>query len=264
MLADQLISNMDYWISSSSSSVIASLAKSFMTSFKEYYAAFEAWKSKDTFKIIDELISYFMELDAVWIKVIPDDGAMEEWAEPIQQQQSAHLKRIEKFGEHAVLRLIGVRKEYIKSVLDQDEGLEIVKSEVDTVTASQLYIVKKSGQDTVMNSSSTESLVKEPNEKPNEQIHLQQKVNEFGSILSNEMIAHELLLDPSFSLKPVVKSELEERVSLMAKKAFIESVSKEIREKEYSKTVFSLLMEIQSVRHSFPNLLTNSFFNRVY
>src|SRR5207253_842042 len=44
-----------------------------------------------------------------------------------------------------------------------------------------------------------------------------------GDDLTNEQLAHEIIIDPEFELQPPKRTELEERVKSMATKAFFDS-----------------------------------------
>ena len=244
-MADKLITDLDFWINSTNSAVIAPLASTFMSSFESYYSAFEAWKSKDTLKIVDELIGHFMELDQVWIKVFQDEGAMEEWAMPIKDQQDQHLKRIKKFGADAVERLRLARQSFIESLLASDLNVMIAPDVVPTCPAHEMYLAQEK-MDTVMQSSSDDDDANVA-ETVGEDRPSASDMSTFGSLFSNEQLAHELVMDPEFKLKPAEKSQLEKQVEAMAKKAFADSVRGELASGNYSNSVMGLLIDIRSV-----------------
>lgn len=243
VLSEKLVADLDFWVSSSTPAVIAPLAANFIATLISYNTAFEAWKSKDTFKIVDELVGLFMELDAVWVKVALDEGAFEEWATPIQEQQAAHLARIRKFGKDALDRLVMAREEYMTGVFANDElGLERAKDVDITCTASEMYLVKVH-QDSVMAAAEVSEATQSSSVHDMPSLG---EMNTFGSMFSNEMLAHEMILDPSFSLKAPEKSGLEKSVAEMAKKGFADKVRQELDAGEYDKIVLSLLMDIRA------------------
>ncbi|KAJ3355756.1 hypothetical protein HDU91_005648 [Kappamyces sp. JEL0680] len=238
-LADKLISDLDFWIGSTKPAVIAPLAKTFMSSFISYYNAFEAWKSRDTLKIVDELIGHFMELDAVWIKVFANENAFDEWAVAVEEQQSQHLARIKKFGPDAVDRLLHARQTFIASVLAGDVEVVIATVDDPTCAAHKLYLAPAMKQDSVAPAAVPE--------EQSEDAPSPEEMARFGDILSNEHLAHEMALDPEFSLKPSKKSPLEEQVTAMAKKAFADSVRKDVSSGNYSKTVMGVVQNLCDV-----------------
>ncbi|ORY50698.1 Tcp11-domain-containing protein [Rhizoclosmatium globosum] len=67
----------------------------------------------------------------------------------------------------------------------------------------------------------------------------------FGDLLTNEKLAHELTLDPEFSLKKPELSELETQVRAMARKAFFEQVTQEFARGNYGTHVPEFLKDIK-------------------
>ena len=72
-------------------------------------------------------------------------------------------------------------------------------------------------------------------------------VSEFGSAMTNEQIAHELVLDPDFQIKPPQKSALEEQVTAMAKKAFFDAARTEFLQNKYLTYLPGLITDVKEV-----------------
>ncbi|CAG8812793.1 29744_t:CDS:2, partial [Racocetra persica] len=63
--------------------------------------------------------------------------------------------------------------------------------------------------------------------------------------LTNEQLAHEIIIDPDFELKPPKLSELEERVRAIATKAFFDSVKADLEQGQYERWVPELLSDVK-------------------
>jgi hypothetical protein len=234
-LAEKVVEDLEFYTGAISAEVVATLAKSFFNSFMEFFEAFEAWKNKDTEKIVDELIFHFMELDKLWVSVYQNENAFDEWAPAIQSQQKMHLTRIKRFGDYSIDKLLKIRHEFQSQVI-KETGLKINSEAPNTASADVLYVAPPSiAVDTVME-------VDNVAEKPNDD-----DLTQFGHILSNEQLAHELVMDPNFSLKPAERSPFEEEVAKIAKKAFAESLEEEISRGEYTRQCLGVLLDIKKV-----------------
>ncbi|KAI8893180.1 hypothetical protein BC833DRAFT_517374, partial [Globomyces pollinis-pini] len=108
-LAETLLADLEHWLAAVKSTVVGLLGKVFLNTFIKYYAAFDAWKTRDTVDIVNQLIMHFIDLDKLWISVCHQHDAQYEWAPAIQDEQSNHLKRIQGFGQDAINRLLKVR-----------------------------------------------------------------------------------------------------------------------------------------------------------
>ncbi|KAJ3271389.1 hypothetical protein HDV01_006676 [Terramyces sp. JEL0728] len=231
VLAEQLLSDMEHWLAAANSNVIGALGSIFLESFIAFYEAFEAWKSRDTMKIVDDIIRHFMELDRLWVSVHHQVDALNEWAPAIKEQQQTHLNRIKKFGDAAIQRLASARMEFRESLVGQEPKLIEPEEMKLFVSAVEFYVFETSGpQDT---------LISEPEEE------IQKDLGSFGDLLSNEQLAHELILDPEFSLKPKEKTPFEARVEEIAKKAYADAIQEELNQKVYRKNVLNVVMEIR-------------------
>lgn len=238
-LSGRVITDLDLWMGSTTSAVIAPLARKFLETFTLYYAAFEAWKSKDTLKIVDELIGHFMELDQIWVSVVGNENALDEWAPATEEQQSQHLRRIKKFGGDAMTRLDAVRKEFHEHVLAS--GVDVV---INTLAdpfgpAHEMYRARVHRDSLVQ---AVEDEITSPISPTTRDL-----TESFGHLLSNQQLAHELVMDPEFKLAPNAKEPLEERVTMMAKKALQDSISAEVQEGVYGIGVMGLLGDIREV-----------------
>jgi hypothetical protein len=230
--AQGLIQVFDSWLATPSS---AALGREFLNVFSSYYDAFEAWKSFDTNKLIEELITHFLELENLWLTVMNQEDADQEWSNPIQQQQSAILKRLSKLGLVAIDKLNAARTIVKQQLLDSEASVEIYDTEQ---LSPMVYRPTKI----------SDSVLKEPVEHAQNSVEFSAtNLQQFGSFLSNEQLAHELVMNPNYKLEPPVKSEFEQKVAEIAKKALTDVIREEIQKGEYSNHVLRVLKSLKQV-----------------
>ena len=242
-LAAQCITELEHYVNATSPEVIAPLARSFLPVFADFYTAFEAWKKKDSKKVISELVDHFMELDQLWISVCENENAMLEWGPNIDQHQKMHLTRLKRYGDGAVQLLLDARQQLKASFEEAGTELKIARNVVPTASATVYYVT--SNRDSVKRIDS----VLDGTEIVNEQVQkpTAQDMDMFGQLLSNEQLAHEIAMDPSFKLQPAAKSELQQRVEKQAKQAFADALDREIDVQVYDKKCLVIIKDISQV-----------------
>lgn len=216
------------------SSARASVARKFMDTFISYYNAFEAWKTRDTFKVVDDLVGQFMELEGLWLSVMNQVDADGEWAPAIQEQQNEISKRLASFGPSALSRLEAQRTITRDQVIQSNAPVDIFSQ---AMTSNEMYRVKVNNVPIEVKQDVDSSV------EPEAELDSA----EFGAFLSNEMLAHELVMDPNYSLKPAAKSPLETQVSEIAKKAFTDALREDINNGNYANYVFGMVVQIREV-----------------
>lgn len=242
LASEKLINDFMFWIRTKDSSLIALLSKQFLSSFDNFYEKFQLYKSNDEIALVNQLIGHFMELDKLWIQVFLKDDR-EEWAINIEEHQNMHLKRILKFGDYAKNKLETVRETFKLSVIESGVKMSIAEGAVFTTTANHYYLpIEALEGDSVPPPDCTTAEMDVDEVKPD-----LADINVYGSSLSNEQLAHELVMDPKFELKRSKKTDLELQVAEIAKKAFADQIRKEISEGIYQGTVLNLIMEIKEV-----------------
>ncbi|KAJ3226569.1 hypothetical protein HK099_004596 [Clydaea vesicula] len=251
----------------------------FFNSLSKYYLAFEDWKKTDTKKIVDGMIAHWLELEKLWLSVRHTQiDAEVNWKPKITFQQKSIQSKLAQFGVSAIHKL---KKEQKK----MREGMQIeVEVQPDTTdddtsayesegnAATELFSTSpqqfptsgfKNSFDSVKmsrkGSSASSSPVPPlnfdkqeilPKELPtpttsSTDLFASETTSEFGAYLSNEQLAHEIVRNPDYELKPVKKSKLEEQVTAMAKKAFFDAVRQDFSAGIYLNYVPSLLEDIK-------------------
>jgi hypothetical protein len=242
LASEKLIGDFMFWVRTKDSSLIASLSKQFLNSFDDFYEQLQVYKSKDKMAFVNQLIGHFIELDKLWIQVFLKDDR-EEWASNIEEQQNMHLKRILKFGDYAKEKLESVREEFKIFAVGSGVKMTIAEDAIFSTTANHYYLpIEDMEVDSISPANNAAAEMDVDEVKPEVA-----DINAYGSALSNEQLAHELVMDPKFELKRDQKTELQLQVTEIAKKAFANQIRKEISENIYEVTVLNMIMEIKQV-----------------
>jgi hypothetical protein len=192
------------------------LVSEFFSSWAEYKAAFNKWKARDTKVIIDSMIQHFVQLEQLWESVKDNVDADGQWRPRIERQQRLIKQKVQRLGgRSAIARLIAKVREMRDAHVDHDSLTSLPEARVEQKSNS------------VLDSRYNISLpVHAGPEKPVHDLH--RSLSSFGAPMSNEQLAHELVMDPEFELKRATNDTLEGRVSKMAKKAFFDKIREDM------------------------------------
>ncbi|TPX36381.1 hypothetical protein SmJEL517_g01451 [Synchytrium microbalum] len=322
-LADSMLRKFEAWVAGYAVEGSYTRLQAFLPAWEAYHSAFEAWKNKDTDKIIDSMIAHWIELEKLWLSVKDNAGAELEWRPRVDEQQRQIHDRLSRFGRPALLKLADearrVRAEFglLEDSDDEDPKSENANHTDDTSEPAMFATDEESDasqkespkrrkpsrreqqvveEDTSMPQLSTSPerfpglatspkidsvripsraspssrssspapspplpsttfnkmplqlkpspLAQNATLSPQEggspvaslidntqpQVDIEKMVGGFGGELTNEGLAHELVMDPEFELRPAKRSPLEEQVRSIAKKAFFDAVRKSPKE----------------------------------
>ncbi|TPX38521.1 hypothetical protein SeMB42_g06694 [Synchytrium endobioticum] len=158
-LADRLLSKFESWIAGFGLEGAQSRLLAFLPAWEEYHVAFEAWKNKDTDKIIDTMITHWIELEKLWLNVKGNAGAEVQWRPRVEQQQRQILERLARFGRAALQKLSDtverVRAE--NGLLDDNNaGTPVADGAEGESTPSDMMSLKEEASEPVMLTTDTE------------------------------------------------------------------------------------------------------------
>jgi hypothetical protein len=228
-LASRLVHQVETWLHPAlDTELIVPLGTLFFNTFIEFNNAFEAWKNKDASGLVDEIVGRVCDLDRLWVKVMDQIDATDQWAPSIDKQFQDHLKRIVKMaGMSGVSKMMSARGIVMK---EMEMNSKVKLDQSPTI----VYPVQEP-QDSVAEEMDVDAA-------PDEET-----LKQFGGILSNEYLAHELVMDPEFKLqKPKVDPNVE-RISIIARKAFTDKLRTEIEQKNYMHSVLGIVLEMKQV-----------------
>jgi len=203
-----MLTDMHAWLSSYKSTIVHGLLNNFISSWLTFHRLFTLWKDRDTNTIIDAIIVHWIELERIWLSTRDNVDAPTEWMPNLRKQQ--------KLLKTQVVKVAG------KEMLPEFERKyrAAAMAEFGEVPSDSVGQAPSSPNDSVIpvsQSGSQSDLL-----KPTEDV-----MDNFGNVLSNEMMAHELMMDPDYKMERPKLSALQIQVSEMAEKAFFDRCKEE-------------------------------------
>lgn len=198
--------------------------------WNSYYALFETWKSKDQKQLVANMSAYYLELVRLKHTLADAEPGLDEQLE----QQLAQVKE----------RLRGVGGSVALEHLAEAENAMLSSSQIEELRAAT--------------PSPTPREAPQQQQQQQQQMSREQLARLLGgyapvSGISNEQVAHEIIIDPDFKLqKHTPHTELERRVKTIATQAFFDHVAEDIR-----KTLPVLMADVRQVnsKQSYPHYL---------
>jgi len=214
------------------------LRQSLIDAYQPFSIAFLSWKDRDQAELIKGMIDQFVELDILWQKVKDDSEPQvaQEYHEGIKENQMMVLSRLKALGGPKALaalkKAIGkARRKWLKKKEDEMPRAADQSQTVHTIDDGTSI---SSVQDEVLEDDISSDATYQTDEKPK-------------FMLTNRQIAHELLLDRDFKLKPREKSEIEKLVEAEAKRAFYDIMREDIQNGESEKWIPSMAETVRQV-----------------
>jgi len=257
--AEGMLVDFEHWMGAFSSDNGFSLYRHALASWNDFYSAFELWKSRDSQKIVDGMVAHWLDLERLWLSVKDQVDADVQWRPRLEEQQKQIMQKLAKFGPTAIRKLeeekAKLRAEVFRehSEREGDEDFVAMGTLSTSPSANPNALLSTSptafpaGRFTrrqtvaptslppVADSVRTTAITEDPKLPPTPSsetpdAHVQQMVTDAGHQITNEQLAHELIMDPDFQLKPKTLSPLEERVKAVAQKVFWDNVRREFSE----------------------------------
>ncbi|KND03158.1 uncharacterized protein SPPG_09000 [Spizellomyces punctatus DAOM BR117] len=265
--AQSMIREFESWIAAFEAGRGYQQLELFWKSWAGYYDAFQSWKEQDSRKIVDGMIAHFIELERLWLSVKNQVDADTQWAPRITEHQRQLHDKLSKFGETALQRLAAERdalRADFEDSIDTAATADILSTSPQTFPSLSRSPQRRTDSVSPSRSpSSSPPVVTKPavvraqenmagtstisQSSISSMEHTDPQISAFGvgNQLSNAQLAHELVMDPEFQLKPVKRSELEEQVRTLAKKAFFDSVRQDFIEGKFSHHVPVFIAQIR-------------------
>jgi hypothetical protein len=217
-------------------------------------------------------------MEKLWLSVKEQVDAEQEWKPRIHQQQTLLLSRLKRLGPEALERLKAQRAavhaelgltetEGEGEVKEGDErksrGSAVTREDNELSTSPRRFpsrSMQRNRTDSVNSNDAPLAAVSKPEAVPLtsaseavSQESISQMSGSFGGQLTNEQLAHELTLDPEFALKKPQRTELEESVRNMARKAYFDSVREAFEKEQYSTYIPEFIDDIKKQLLSMVN-----------
>jgi len=258
----------------------------FLSAWDSYYNNFNTWKLKDSQKLANNLIAHYMELEKLWNTVKTQANAETEWKMNIVHQQEEIRHKIRNLGgDEAISKLERVLRRLKEKLPNEDydetdksdsvnrtsngRETEMIKEQdlsnppprqkfvpsvlatkvSNKLTQSTSQPVPKSPTSYFTFSPSTSPPVSPSQPSANVDLHrIMQSLGAHGGAgLTNEQLAHEIIIDPEFVFQSPKRTELEERVRSMATKAFFDSARADFEKGKYDIWIPNLLSDVKEV-----------------
>ncbi|KAI8979998.1 T-complex protein 11-domain-containing protein [Pilobolus umbonatus] len=169
----------------------------FVDAWEKYNILFEAWKARDREQLIQNMIAYYIELFTL------QNTLKEEMGDQLEEQLEQVKGKLEKLGGSDAM-------DQLQAALNQLQ----------------------------LNSNSPRSPQLDEEYEHQQENHVQLDPSQIAQLLTgytppsteitNEQLAHELIVNPEFKLQPYSTNELEKRVKAMAEKAFFDKLKEDI------------------------------------
>jgi hypothetical protein len=206
---------------------LVSHSRVFLDRYISFYQVFQNWTNSSSTEVVDMLVKNYMNLETLWISVLHLENSNDEWAPSIEENQRNTIKRLQSFGESAMTKLTTAQS------ITRNEIME--RSDIEIFDETYSPLMYRARATTNVNSVLTPDLESEAVPVQDSPVPVQNAsevptpvIAEFGAFLTNEQLAHELVIDPNYTLKPAEKSPLEIHITNIAKKAYIDLITDEI------------------------------------
>jgi hypothetical protein len=288
--ARQSLEAFELWMNGYTASNAAHLMETFVRSISQFLDLFDAWKSKDTEALADTMIAHWVQLERLWISVREQADGETEWMPNIDAQQRDIVKKLEKLGRGAMDRLAAAQarlnEEFQHLNPESAPSSPVKESELHSTASAIPIAARRSISESAATSpqrfpvsrevrrdslASTSSRLHQLDLTPMETeemtpqltspVHatrpllggisnLSNIAGAFGAHYNQERLAHELIMDPDFELKPPPRSAMEEQIKSIAKKALFDHLKEEFESGNYQGLITAFVPDIREVIHS--------------
>ncbi|KAI3656195.1 hypothetical protein MP638_003473 [Amoeboaphelidium occidentale] len=194
----------------------------FLEAWNTYYWLFDEWKTKDTEQMLNYMFEHYMQVQKVWESVQGHPDVESHWKPQIEKQKAMIRDKVMKIGgKKALERFQDVSDNNVQDsrASDAESAGASPRPRNDSVNSSR-YLTE---DDTDTAKPSV------PQTPKSADVKLPDVLAEYGSFLSNERLAHELIVNPDFELSNPVPNPLEEQIRSTMKKAFFDSIRESIK-----------------------------------
>ncbi|KAI9281226.1 T-complex protein 11-domain-containing protein, partial [Umbelopsis sp. AD052] len=239
--AKTLLHAFQEWLEAAHTNKFDSKWYAFEDCWNSYYALFEAWKSKDVEKLVDNLITHYIELERLWDTLGKDADNASEIRSQLDEQQLQISQKLLKVGGPQAQQKLDTAKKTIE--LAREEAQKRSQREradsVLSVPSSPTPRAEKVHQATAAESSTSRT-----------SSHSDDLARILGSFspavgITNEQLAHEVVMNPDFKLEKNGKSELVDQVRDIATKAFFDSMREDFANKNYQRWIPGLVGDMK-------------------
>ncbi|KAI9483684.1 MAG: T-complex protein 11-domain-containing protein [Benjaminiella poitrasii] len=228
--AKQMLQLFEIWLRAHGRPGATAARLAFVEGWNDYNLLFESWKSRDCEQLISNMIKYYVELSTLRQTVIAQQSGEEAVGEQLQQQLDEIKNKLQRLGGTNVF-------ERLQRALEASSG--------STSTGRRQQQQINTPRSPILDNDEDEKTQINPSRASPEQLgQLLSSYTHPSSGLTNEQLAHELIMDPEFKFKRYMPiNDLERRVKLMAEKAFFDKLAEDMEQGKSDDSIASLIKE---------------------
>ncbi|RCH99763.1 hypothetical protein CU098_001631 [Rhizopus stolonifer] len=225
--AQEMLQLFETWLRAHGRPGATAARLAFVNAWNDYNLLFESWKSRDCDQLVKNMINYYVELSTLRQTMIAQSYGDQSVGEQLQQQLEQVKIKLKKIGGNDALSSL-------------QRALELAASSTSTGRRKQQQI------NTPRSSDSFEQKQPTTSAHPKQMNQLLDGFVQPSLGLTNEQLAHELILDPEFKLeKHEPTDELEKRVRTIAEKAFFDKLEQDIEHHQSYEALLSLIQDVK-------------------
>ncbi|KAM3582526.1 hypothetical protein VKS41_005171 [Umbelopsis sp. WA50703] len=214
--------------------------------WNSYYALFEAWKRNDVEKLVDNLITHYIEMERLWDTLGKHADSANEIRSQLDTQQLQISQKLQKVGGAKAMQKLESVKQTIQTSREEARarGQRERADSVFSVPASPTPRPEKTSDTDIDPKSATSST---SDSRSSDNGDLNKILGSFApaSGITNEQLAHEVVMNPDFKLEKNGKSEIVDQVRQIATRAFFDSMREDFENKNYQRWIPGLVGDMK-------------------
>jgi len=235
--------------------------QTFLDAWRTYYSLFQAWKSKDTNHLMEDLLNHYIDLERLWYSVRHDPTGEEEWKPHVSVYQEQVMQKIKDIGGKEAVELLEAKLKECREKWEVEKPkfsramampTNVVSAETQQSKPKQDSVTEQPKQrsDVHVATPEPEHLPKDASDRkaslkntttPHDQLPSMVQTNS----MTNQQLAHELILNPEFKLEASKRSEAEQHIKAIAQRAFLDYLREQLEQKVYHTWFPTLIKEVK-------------------
>lgn len=259
--AKTMLHAFERWLNDKTTDMPPQILLEFDSCWNSYYSLFEAWKAKDTEQLVTNLIAHYIEVGQLWESLRDRVEVTPEWQQQLDEQRAQLRDKLAKVGGDAAIERLADVERHInaaREALENRRRRDSVNPEAppsptprpqaelrnNPVSPMAITSISPSTSPRISSSPTSGSPATTQFSVTAEQLARLMSGYAPPGVLTNEQLAHEVVMDPDFKIERK-HNELEDRVRNIATKAFFDSMREDFENEEYGRWAPGLLTDIK-------------------
>ncbi|RUS25754.1 T-complex protein 11-domain-containing protein [Jimgerdemannia flammicorona] len=256
--AKTMLNAFEQWLNQNPTEQTPQTLAEFDECWNTYYSLFEAWKSKDTEQLVTNMIAHYIEMGQLW-ESVRDRASSADWQQQLDEQRTQLRDRIAKVGGEAAMERLAEVERRINAAREALENRRRHDSVNPEIPPSPTPRPQAESRNNPVPSIPTVSPPTSPRIPSSPRLGSPSGTQFIASAeqlarlmsayappgpMSNEQLAHEVVMDPDFKIERK-RNEMEDRIRDIATKAFFDAMREDFENEEYSRWAPGLLGDIK-------------------